>query len=94
MASVTTPLPYACEKHCIAAAQEFVKQNPAFEWRDHSRQGGMIQLVMRPHVKCQPNRMPDESAEAEVGDESVASRAPCPVPAMDLPAHDRRGEGP
>ncbi len=82
------PIPYACEQHCIAAAKEFVKQYPAFEWRDHRYAGGMIQLVMRPHVECQPNRMPEELAEAEAGDEPVARRDQCPVPMMDFPAHD------
>jgi hypothetical protein len=51
---------YASETECITAAQEFVRQNPAFEWRDHRRPGGLIAPVMRPHVKCQPNDMSAE----------------------------------
>ncbi len=88
------PIPYACEKHCVAAAQEFVRQYPAFEWRDHRPSGDPLALVMRSYVKCQLNRMPDQSAEAEAAGESAASRAPCPVPVMDFPAHDRAAEGP
>ncbi len=88
------PRPYACEKQCIAAAQEFVRQYPAFEWRDHRPSGDLLALVMRPYMKCPPNRMPDDSAEGEAVGKSTASRAPCPVPAMDFPAHDRVEEGP
>ncbi|MAG98494.1 MAG: hypothetical protein CMM08_17625 [Rhodospirillaceae bacterium] len=88
------PIPYACEKHCIAAAQEFVRQYPAFEWRDHRPSGDLLALVVRPHVECQPNRMPDESAEAKAGEESETTREQCPVSVPGFPAHDRVAEGP
>ena len=61
------PVLYASEKECIAAAQELVRQHPAFEWRDHRHSNDLIAPVLRPYVKCQENRMPaDEEDDGTV----------------------------
>ncbi len=46
------PIPYVSEIKCIAAAKEFVRRYPAFEWRDHRKPGGLTTLVDRPYVEC------------------------------------------
>ncbi|MDP6404417.1 MAG: hypothetical protein QF797_04360 [Alphaproteobacteria bacterium] len=51
------PTPFASENECIAAAQEFVKQHPAFEWRDHRPSNTAFNLVVRSYVKCEPEAL-------------------------------------
>lgn len=46
-------IPFASEKECMAAAEDFVEQNPNFEWVDGRRElHDPILPVIRSTVEC------------------------------------------
>ena len=46
------PIRFATESQCTIAAETFVRSHPAFELRDGSGEGAVVNPVMRSYVEC------------------------------------------
>ena len=46
------PAHFASETGCIAAAQEFVREYPGFEWHDHRISQFPFEIIDGSYVKC------------------------------------------
>mgnify|MGYP004051425413 CR=1 FL=1 len=51
---LTIPYPFASENEHIAAAEEFIRQYRAFEWRKHREKPIATLPVVRSFVKYEP----------------------------------------